>query len=177
MTLQGLHLQPLSHGGQASWQAFQRDINVHWRDSNIIFIPRFPTVKWRCQHCMDWNPCSVQAWCPEAVATLEFTRLCLVLTVGDKEGLSTESKSTLLLRGRCPRQNFTVAKLNQTIFITALRCVIHLEDVIFVASSLKGVPSANQSESIFISWRKKPSYMISLSFMPLEQHQKGFLQK
>lgn len=177
MTLHGLHLQPLSHGGQASRQAFQRDVNVHWRDSNIIFTPRFPTVKWRCQHCPDWNPCSVQAWCPEAVVTLEFTRLCIVLTVGDKEGPSTESKSTLLPRERCPRKNFTVAKLNQTIFITALRCVIHLEEVIFVASSLMGVPSANQSESIFISRRKKPSYMISLSFMPLEQHQKGFLYK
>lgn len=155
MTLQGLHLQPLSHGGQASRQAFQRDVNVHWRDNNIIFIPRFSTVKWRCQHYTDWNPCSVQAWCSEAVVTLEFMRLRIVLTVGDKEGPSAESKSTLLPRERCLRKNFTVAKLIQTIFITALRCVIHLEKVIFVASSLKGVPSANQSESIFISRRKK----------------------
>lgn len=155
MTLQGLRLQLLLHGGQASRQAFQRDINVHWRDNNIIFIPRFPTCKMEMPALHGFEPLLSACLCPAPVVTSEFTRLCIVLTMGDKEGPSTETKSTLLLRECCPRQNFTVAKLNQTIFITALRCVIHLEDVIFVASSLKGVPSANQSESIFLSWRKK----------------------
>ena len=154
MTLQRLCIQPLSHGGQASRQAFQRDINVHWRDNNIIFIPRFPTCKMEMPALHVMKPLLSPGLCPAAAVTLGFTRLCIVLTVGDKEGCLQRANQHCSSEICCPRQNFTVAKLNQTIFITALRCVIHLEDVIFVASSLKGVPSANQSESIFISWRK-----------------------
>lgn len=174
MTLQGLHLQSLSLGGYSPRQAFQRDVNVHWRDSNIIFIPRFPTVKWRCQHCMDWNPCSVQAWCPEAVATVEFTRLCIVLTVGGalyREQISIAPQRTLT------EAKLYCGKIKPNYFYNSLEVCYSFRGCDICNIFTEGCSQCQSVGEHFYLLEKKPSYMISLSFMPLEQHQKGFLYK